>query len=92
MQRDDSGMGNGFDYGEGQFEVNNNNNKQESMVLETSSSFGSTGSSVSMSNLPPIGVNCEDGGLNLQDKKVKVAAPGSIERYIFSINFSLTKS
>ncbi|KAM7520280.1 hypothetical protein LguiB_019242 [Lonicera macranthoides] len=75
MQRDDSG----FDYGEGQFEVNNNNNKQESMVLETSSSFGSTGSSVSMSNLPPIGVNCEDGGLSLQDKKVKVASPGSVE-------------
>lgn len=51
----------------------------ESMVLETCSSFGSINSSVSASNLPPIGVNNEDGGGNLAERKVKVAAPGSIE-------------
>ncbi|KAK3036538.1 hypothetical protein RJ639_030979, partial [Escallonia herrerae] len=44
----------------------------ESMVLETSSSFGSTGSSSSMSNVPPIGV-VEDGGT------VKLALPNMIE-------------
>lgn len=53
----------------------------ESIVLETSSSFGSTGSSISMSNLPPIGV-VEDGGVNGLEKKVKVSSPNSIERYI----------
>lgn len=52
----------------------------ESMVLETCSSFGSTSSSISMSNLPPIGVYSEDGGgVNLLDKKVKVASAGSID-------------
>ncbi|KAA8547775.1 hypothetical protein F0562_004204 [Nyssa sinensis] len=51
----------------------------ESMVLETSSSFGSTNSSISMSNLPPIGVHLEDGGVNLQDKKVTAPSSGSIE-------------
>ncbi|CAK9138555.1 unnamed protein product [Ilex paraguariensis] len=51
----------------------------ESMVLETSSSFGSTTSSASMSNLPPIGAHGEDGVVNLQDTKVKVASPGPIE-------------
>lgn len=50
----------------------------ESIVLETSSSFGSTGSSISMSNLPPIGV-VEDGGVNGLEKKVKVSSPNSIE-------------
>ncbi|XP_058185263.1 protein PAL OF QUIRKY [Rhododendron vialii] len=49
----------------------------ESIVLETNSSFGSTGSSISMSNLPPIGV--EDGGVNGQERKVKVTSPDSIE-------------
>ncbi|KAJ8545895.1 hypothetical protein K7X08_018478 [Anisodus acutangulus] len=44
----------------------------ESMVLETSSSFGSTSSSISMSNIPAIGVQAEDGGANLQDKRVRV--------------------
>lgn len=43
----------------------------ESMVLETSSSFGSTSSSISMSNIPAIGVQAEDGGVNLQDKRVR---------------------
>lgn len=47
----------------------------ESIVLETNSSFGSTNSSTSMSNLPPIGVYGED----LQDKKVRVASSGSID-------------
>ncbi|KAL8228640.1 hypothetical protein R6Q59_000554 [Mikania micrantha] len=51
----------------------------ESMVLETCSSFGSINSSASASNLVPIGVNNEDGGGNLMEKKVKVAATGSIE-------------
>ncbi|XAR51510.1 hypothetical protein NMG60_11006157 [Bertholletia excelsa] len=51
----------------------------ESMVLETSSSFGSTSSSISMSNLPPIGVHGDDGGLNTQDKKAKVLSTGSVE-------------
>ncbi|XP_060195788.1 protein PAL OF QUIRKY [Lycium barbarum] len=47
--------------------------ESESMVLETSSSFGSTSSSISMSNLPAIGVQNEDGvGANLQDKRVRV--------------------
>ncbi|KVI00121.1 Phox/Bem1p [Cynara cardunculus var. scolymus] len=50
----------------------------ESMVLETCSSFGSINSSVSASNLPPIGVNNEDGGSNLVERKVKVVAPESI--------------
>ncbi|PSS30599.1 Hyphal wall protein [Actinidia chinensis var. chinensis] len=51
----------------------------ESMVLETSSSFGSTSSSISMSNLPPIGAHGDDGGLNVQEKKAKVVSPGSME-------------
>ncbi|XP_023769302.1 uncharacterized protein LOC111917899 [Lactuca sativa] len=51
----------------------------ESMVLETCSSFGSINSSISASNLTQIGANNEDAGGNLVDKKIKVAAPGSIE-------------
>ncbi|KAL4582497.1 hypothetical protein LXL04_007047 [Taraxacum kok-saghyz] len=51
----------------------------ESMVLETCSSFGSINSSISASNLTQIGANNEDAGGNLVDKKVKVAASGSIE-------------
>lgn len=52
----------------------------ESMVLETSSSFGSTSSSISMSNIPAIGVQADDGGANLQDKRVRVpSSPASIE-------------
>ncbi|XP_057481081.1 protein PAL OF QUIRKY-like [Actinidia eriantha] len=52
----------------------------ESMVLETSSSFGSTSSSISMLNFPPIAAHGDDGVVNLQEKKVKVLTPGSIER------------
>ncbi|OIT31160.1 PREDICTED: uncharacterized protein LOC109209070 [Nicotiana attenuata] len=51
----------------------------ESLVLETSSSFGSTSSSISMSNLPAIGVQSEDGGANLQDKRVRVPSSASLE-------------
>lgn len=54
----------------------------ESVILETSSSFGSTGSSLSMSNLPAIGAaHCDEKGLNLIDKKVRVPSSASIERY-----------
>ncbi|GFZ18912.1 octicosapeptide/Phox/Bem1p family protein [Actinidia rufa] len=51
----------------------------ESMVLETSSSFGSTSSSISMLNFPPIAAHGDDGVVNLQEKKVKVLTPGSTE-------------
>ncbi|KAK9272779.1 hypothetical protein L1049_003156 [Liquidambar formosana] len=50
----------------------------ESIVLETSSSFGSTSSSVSSSNLPPINVHVEDGGVNLLENMVKLPSPDSI--------------
>lgn len=53
----------------------------ESLVLETSSSFGSTSSSFSMSNSPPIAVaNCDEKGLNLLDRKNRVPYSPSIER------------
>nr|GME05260.1 uncharacterized protein LOC109151402 isoform X2 [Ipomoea batatas] len=51
----------------------------ESLVLETSSSFGSTSSFISMSSLPAFGVHGEDGTANLQDKKVRVPSSASIE-------------
>ncbi|XP_010420307.1 PREDICTED: uncharacterized protein LOC104705910 [Camelina sativa] len=41
---------------------------QESMMLKTNSSFGSTSSSVSSSNLPPIKSTDEDNTVNSQDK------------------------
>ncbi|KAM3285976.1 hypothetical protein P3S67_024775 [Capsicum chacoense] len=50
----------------------------ETMILETSSSFGSTSSSISMSNIPAIGVQAEDGGANLQDKKVRVPSSSAL--------------
>ncbi|PHU27170.1 hypothetical protein BC332_05502 [Capsicum chinense] len=53
----------------------------ETMVLETSSSFGSTSSSISMSNIPAIGVQAEDGGANLQDKKVRVPSSALMDKY-----------
>ncbi|KAJ7971250.1 Phox/Bem1p [Quillaja saponaria] len=43
----------------------------ESIVLETSSSFGSTSSSASSSNLPPIKTQVDEREANLQDGKVK---------------------
>ncbi|XP_019154965.1 PREDICTED: uncharacterized protein LOC109151402 isoform X2 [Ipomoea nil] len=51
----------------------------ESLVLETSSSFGSTSSFISMSSLPAFGVHGEEGTVNLQDKKVRVPSSASIE-------------
>ncbi|KAJ0733145.1 hypothetical protein HanPI659440_Chr11g0405121 [Helianthus annuus] len=55
---------------------------QESMVLETCSSFGSINSAVLGSNLTTIGIGNEDcGGGNLMEKKAKVAAFGSVETY-----------
>ncbi|CAN4079936.1 unnamed protein product [Withania somnifera] len=50
----------------------------ECMVLETSSSFGSTSSSISMSNIPAIGVQAEDGGAYLQDKRVRVPSSSAL--------------
>lgn len=41
-----------------------------SPMVETASSFGSSSSSPSMANLPPIRVRAEDGGLRLHDHKV----------------------
>ncbi|KAJ9562344.1 hypothetical protein OSB04_007504 [Centaurea solstitialis] len=79
---DGSGMGNGL-VGMDCLEGNNNGGEnssgdsgKESMVLDTCSSFGSINSSVSASNLAPIGVSNEDGSSNF---KVKLGAPGSTE-------------
>lgn len=61
----------------------------ESVILETNSSFGSTSSSVSVSNLAAIRVHVEDGGLNFQDKKVNVPLSESTEWYnLCSVPFS----
>lgn len=64
----------------------------ESLILETTSSFGSTSSSLSMSNLPPIAAtHCDEKGLNLIDRKVRVPSSASIERYqSFSNTSTLT--
>lgn len=51
----------------------------ESMVLENNSSFGSTGSSTSMSTLPTIGAFGEE-----DKKKVTVASTGSLDRYKYN--------
>lgn len=54
---------------------------QESMMLETTSSFGSTSSSVSLSNLPPMKA-CGDENVNsLQDNKTKLPSAESTARY-----------
>ncbi|KAF9664004.1 hypothetical protein SADUNF_Sadunf17G0110900 [Salix dunnii] len=50
----------------------------ESMVLETSSSFGSTSSSVSLSNLGVKGGFVEDNGTGLVDNKVQLSTPEGI--------------
>lgn len=63
----------------------------ESLVLETSSSFGSTSSSISMSNSPAIGIRCEDGGSGLLEKKIRVPSSTSIERCI-SLSHSCVNS
>lgn len=65
----------------------------ESVVLETNSSFGSTSSSVSVSNLAAMRVHVEDSGVNLQDKKVHLPLSESIERYNLSyISFLIANS
>lgn len=51
---------------------------QESMMLETNSSFGSTSSSVSSSNLPPMKSTGED---NTTNSQVKFAPIESVTRY-----------
>ncbi|EOA20509.1 hypothetical protein CARUB_v10000823mg [Capsella rubella] len=51
---------------------------QESMMLDTNSSFGSTSSSVSSSNLPPIKSTGEDNSVNSQ---VKFAPVESVTSY-----------
>ncbi|XP_050228095.1 uncharacterized protein LOC126677489 [Mercurialis annua] len=63
---------------------NNSNNEvgyglcgAESMVLETSSSFGSSSSSVSLTNLPAKGAHVEEFGAGLLDNKVKLPASES---------------
>ncbi|KAL9392006.1 hypothetical protein Peur_015926 [Populus x canadensis] len=50
----------------------------ESMVLETSSSFGSSSSSVSLSNLGVKGGFVEDNGTSLVDNKVKLPTPEGV--------------
>ncbi|KAG6394355.1 hypothetical protein SASPL_144939 [Salvia splendens] len=50
----------------------------ESLVLETNSSFGSTCSSFSTSNSPPIAI-ADEKGLNLLDRKNRVPSSASFE-------------
>lgn len=50
----------------------------ESMVLETSSSFGSTSSSTSLTNLAPVKSNVEEGTTGVQDCKVKFISSDAI--------------
>jgi hypothetical protein len=61
----------------------------ESMVLETSSSFGSSSSSVSLSNLGVKGGFVEDNGTSLVDNKVKLPTPEGVSRYLFFIKVSI---
>ena len=56
----------------------------ESVVLETNSSFGSSSSSVSASNLSAMRAHVEDGGANFQDKRVNLPLSESTERYNLS--------
>ncbi|XP_027076371.1 protein PAL OF QUIRKY-like isoform X2 [Coffea arabica] len=51
----------------------------ESLVLETSSSFGSTSSSISMSNAPAVGIHCEDGSVSLFERRLRVPSSASID-------------
>lgn len=53
----------------------------ESMVLETSSSFGSTSSSTSLTNLAPVKSSVEEGTTGVQDCKVKFISSDAITRY-----------
>lgn len=64
----------------------------ESMVLETSSSFGSTSSSASLTNLAPIKSSAEEGTSGVQDSKAKFTSSDAIARYSdtrFQLTFSL---
>ncbi|XP_031253285.1 uncharacterized protein LOC116111226 [Pistacia vera] len=80
MQKGEIGFG-----GEGQIQSEGSNGNgssgglcgQESMVLETTSSYGSTSSSVSLSNLPPIKA-CGDESLTFfQDNRAKLPSAES---------------
>ena len=53
----------------------------ESVVLETSSSFGSTSSSASLSNLPPLRAHGEDNEASLQEIRVKLTPSDTFPRY-----------
>lgn len=68
---------------EGQIEGNNSGG-HESIFLDTSSSFGSTSSSVSLSNLPPIKANGEESVANLIDNLPKFSSPERVARYSHS--------
>ena len=60
----------------------------ESMVLDTSSSFGSTSSSASLTNLPPLrgGQGGEDSNDGVsKDGKVKLASSDAFPWYFFSL-------
>ncbi|XP_047315575.1 uncharacterized protein LOC124919386 [Impatiens glandulifera] len=61
----------------------------ESIVLDTSSSFGSSSSSVSMSNLGLIGAHGEDTAVNLPEKKVKIPSQSSVESDVTSTTTAL---
>ena len=64
----------------------------ESMVLETSSSFGSTSSSASLTNLALIKSSVEEGTSGVQDSKAKFTSSDPIARYSdtrFQLTFSL---
>ncbi|PON77503.1 PB1 domain containing protein [Parasponia andersonii] len=62
----------------GDFSGNGIGSTAESMVLETSSSFGSTSSSASLTNLAAIKSNVEDGGSGMNDNNVKLTSPESL--------------
>lgn len=63
----------------------------ESIVLETSSSFGSTSSSASLSSLPSVRARDEDVMAGtLLENKVKVASGESIARYLLCYTFSVS--
>lgn len=54
---------------------------QESMMLETTSSFGSSSSSVSFSNLPPIMASGDENVSALQENRTKLPSADSTARY-----------
>eukprot|EP00257_Ricinus_communis_P020848 XP_015580190.1 uncharacterized protein LOC8265031 [Ricinus communis] len=90
------GCGSGLGFGlEGNCEGNNEINGlcgAESMILETTSSFGSTSSSVSLSNLPAKGAQADDLGAGLLDNKVKLSASESFAASDNSVAMATTVS